>query len=254
MPCSLTSKVSSASVPSAVAAAPVVSVTKCSSLCGSVYRRAGGSSRELLGDLGDLERLGLLGLVRVLRSGVHLELAQHLTAEPVLREHPPPDLLDGPPWVLLQQLAEGRGRQTARVAGVPVGHLLGRLVPGERHLARVHDDDEVAAVDVRGERGLVLAAQQGRDLHGEASEHHVRGVDDVPLALDVSGLWAVRTHVHLLSRLLSTAWARPTGEDRLRLHGPGTARRVRADVRRGGQHTLETARRQPRPPEFTLAW
>src|SRR4051812_20839085 len=132
MPCSLTSKVSSASVPSAVAAAPVVSVTKCSSLCGSVYRRAGGSSRELLGDLGDLERLGLLGLVRVLRSGVHLELAQHLTAEPVLREHPPHGLLDGPPRVLLQQFTEGRGGQTARVAGVAGGPLLCRPFPPGR--------------------------------------------------------------------------------------------------------------------------
>src|SRR5580704_16820364 len=47
----------------------------------------------LLLDLRDLERLGLLGLVRVIRARVHLELAQRLTAERVLRQHPPDRLL-----------------------------------------------------------------------------------------------------------------------------------------------------------------
>jgi hypothetical protein len=40
----------------------------------------------------------------------------------------------------------------------------------------------------------VLAAEEVGGLDGEASEDHVGGVDDVPLALDVSGLGAVRAH------------------------------------------------------------
>ena len=43
-----------------------------------------------------------------------------------------------------------------------------------------------------GEHGLVLAAEQVRDLDREATHPYVGGVDDVPLALDVAGLGAVR--------------------------------------------------------------
>src|SRR3954452_18275328 len=135
MPCSLASKVSSTSVAPSV---PVVSVTGV--LAASFLVWSTGWVGELLGDLLDLERRGLLGLVRVLGAGVHLELAEDLAAEAVLGEHPPHRLLDGPARVLLEQLAVGGRRQTARVARVPVGQLLGRLVAGERDLARVHHD------------------------------------------------------------------------------------------------------------------
>ena len=40
--------------------------------------------------------------------------------------------------------------------------------------------DEVAAVDVRGEGRLVLAAQQVGGLDREPAEDDVGGVDDVP--------------------------------------------------------------------------
>jgi hypothetical protein len=54
----------------------------------------------------------------------------------------------------------GRCAQAARVARVVVGELLGQLVGGEHDLVGVDDDDVVAAVDVGGEVGAVLAAQQ----------------------------------------------------------------------------------------------
>src|SRR5512144_2635484 len=98
MPCSLTSKVSST-------ASGVVSATDVPHLTTAVSY-----ADWLLGDLRDLERLGLLGLVRVLRAGVHLQLLEHLAAETVLREHPPHGLLDRAARVLLEELAErGRG-------------------------------------------------------------------------------------------------------------------------------------------------
>ncbi|BCJ37838.1 hypothetical protein Athai_53410 [Actinocatenispora thailandica] len=45
----------------------------------------------------------------------------------------------------------------------------------------------------------MLAAQQLRGLAGEAAEHDVRGVDDVPLARNLARLGAVRTHRFTLS-------------------------------------------------------
>src|ERR1017187_6735800 len=62
--------------------------------------RASAARIGLLGDLDDLERHRLLCLVRMLRPGVHLELAQHLPAQRVLREHSLDGLLDHPLRVL----------------------------------------------------------------------------------------------------------------------------------------------------------
>src|SRR5262249_41512833 len=120
--------------------------------------------RSLLRDLRDLRNLvwlGLLRLVRVLGTGIDLELADHLTAQAVVRDHAFDGQLDGALGVFGQELLVGGGPQTARVAGVAVGEFGRTLVTGQRHLGGVDDDHKVAGVDVRREHGLVLAAQKG---------------------------------------------------------------------------------------------
>ena len=155
--------------------------------------------------------------------------------------------------VLLEQLADRGGGQAARVAGVAVGHLGGQLVAGQGDLLGVDDDDEVAGVDVRGEGRLVLAAQQGRGLDGEAAEDDVGGVDDVPLALDVS-----RASGCTCARLTTFSFvgprrsrARSGGWRRGRL--TNTARLARSSSCTAAAATVETtgaaARRSKREPE-----
>src|SRR5881409_148864 len=51
-------------------------------------RRRSRSARWSLGHLLDLEGLGLLRSVGVLRTGVDLELGEHLPAEALVRQHP----------------------------------------------------------------------------------------------------------------------------------------------------------------------
>jgi hypothetical protein len=138
--------------------------------------------------LGQFERLGLLGRVRVIGTGVDLQLAEHLAAQGVLGEHAAhraPDELGG---LLGQQLRVGGGAQAAGVAAVAVGELVGGLVRGEDHLVGVDHDHVVARVDVGGEVGAVLAAQDGGHSRGEAAEDQAVGVDDVPAALDLGDL------------------------------------------------------------------
>ena len=84
--------------------------------------------------------------------------------------------------------------EAARVAGVPVGHLLLKLGAAERDLVRVDDDHEVAGVNVRGEDGLVLAAQEHRHMAGQAAEHDIGGIDNVPLTRDVTFFRAESAH------------------------------------------------------------
>src|SRR5688500_6244686 len=121
----------------------------------------------------------------MLRAGVHVELAHHLLAQSVLRDHP----ADGPADDLLgsprEKPLEAFGPHASRVSGV--AHVLLRLElpPGHLDLGRVQDDDRIAGVDVRRERDAVLTAKQRRDARRETAERLPVSVDDPPLALDL---------------------------------------------------------------------
>jgi hypothetical protein len=62
------------------------------------------------------------------------------------------------------------------------------------NLLRVHDDHEVTRVDVRGVLRLPLATKRVGDLRREAAQGLPLGVDDVPVALDLSRLGGVGLH------------------------------------------------------------
>ena len=77
---------------------------------------------------------------------------------------------------------------TARVSRVPVVHLERALAAGDHDVARVDDDDVLAGVEVRGELGAVLAAQDARDVRREPAEASALRVDEKPALLDSAGL------------------------------------------------------------------
>ena len=85
----------------------------------------------------------------------------------------------------LEHLARGDLLDPAGIAGVLVVDLLVELAPGEADLVGVDDDDMVAAVDVRGEARLVLAAQDIGDDRREAANDQPFGVDEMPFLLDL---------------------------------------------------------------------
>src|SRR4029077_12586821 len=134
------------------------------------------------------------GRVGMLGAGDDVELLDHLAAEAVLRQHAAHRLLDGrdPPGG--HQVAVLHAGDAARVAGVPPGDLVLELLAGELDLVGVDHDHVVARVHVRREHRLVLAAQQGRHLRGQAPEDLAVGVQDVPAALDVLRLGRVGLH------------------------------------------------------------
>jgi hypothetical protein len=141
----------------------------------------------------------------MLGAGVHLELLDLLTAERALRQHAAHAEADRVGRLAVEQVLVRLALQTARVAGVAVHLLLVGLALGHDDLVGVDDDHVVARVDVRGEHGLVLAAQHASDLGAETAEDHALGVDDVPSALDLTGLRAVRTHLESFDNRLHQA-------------------------------------------------
>ena len=87
-----------------------------------------------------------------------------------------------------EALAQGLALDAAGMAGVPVEDFALGLAAGQAHLLGVDDDDVVAAIDVRGEGRLVLAAQTHGDDRGEAAQDQPVGVDQHPLLLHVGSL------------------------------------------------------------------
>src|SRR6185437_1615869 len=136
----------------------------------------------------NLERLGLLGLVRMLAAGKHMQLAEHAPSERVLRQHPLDGELDRPLGVLGQQLLQRDRLDAADVAGVVEVDLVGQLAAGDVDLAGIDHNDVIAHVHVRAVGSLVLALEAMGNLGREPSEGLAARIDDEPVAAGVSGV------------------------------------------------------------------
>jgi hypothetical protein len=124
----------------------------------------------------------------MLRARVDLQLRQLSAGEPVLRKHAADGCAQHLGRPALELVAERAAPETAGVAGMPVIPLLVELVAGDGDLLGVDDDDEVARVDVRRVLRLPLAAERVGDLRGEAAQRLSLGVDEIPLARDLTRL------------------------------------------------------------------
>ena len=119
---------------------------------------------------------------------IDLELVHLGTAQGVLGKHSADCFFHRTNGVLLQKIRIAGGSKSARETRVAVGHLLSQLGPREGNLLRVHNDDVVAHVHVGGKGRLVLAAQKSGCVGRKASQHHISGVDNQPVALNISRL------------------------------------------------------------------
>src|SRR5205085_11617684 len=107
-----------------------------------------------------VQGLRVLRPVRMLGTGVDLELRQLAARQLVLGEHPLDGQADHLGRAPVELLAERAAREAAGIAGVPVVALLVELRARRHDLLGVDDDHEVAGIDVRGVLGLALAAQR----------------------------------------------------------------------------------------------
>jgi hypothetical protein len=133
--------------------------------------------------------LGILGGVRMFGTGVDLELFQRPPPEGALRQHAPYRPANGLFRPGGQELGIGPAGQASRVPAVAVVELLVGLVGGHDDLGGIDHDDVIAHVEMGGENGLVLPPQDPCHRRAHTPEHQAVGIDDVPRAVDVGGLW-----------------------------------------------------------------
>src|SRR4249920_3194153 len=132
--------------------------------------------------------------MRMLRVGIHLELAPHGFAELGLGEHPANRLFHDPRRVLLTKVLGALYAKAALVSAVIPVDLLFVLAAGQPHLGGVDHDHMVARIDMWRVYGFVLALQQTRCFGRYPSEDLTRGVNHVPLPLHTAGGGNKRTH------------------------------------------------------------
>ena len=94
------------------------------------------------------------------------------------------------PSITVGLLATGMATVGLKVFGI-------ELRAGQLHLFRIRDNDEITDVTVWSVLGLVLAHQDDRQLDGEAAEHLVRGVDDVPSPVHDTGFGVIGLTIHV---------------------------------------------------------
>src|SRR5258705_1917134 len=112
----------------------------------------------------DIERLGLLSLVRMLGAGINPQVTELNAAQRTARNHALDGFLD---HALGKTTLEDRlcraFLDAADKAGVIVIDLVVALAPGEHDMRRIDDDDVVTAIDMGRISREVFAAQAHRD-------------------------------------------------------------------------------------------
>ena len=100
--------------------------------------------------------------------------------------------------MLSHQLAVLDLLQAADVLTVGDVELLLSLLAGQDSLIAVDDNNEIAAVHVGGIIDLLFAAQQNSGLSSDVAQALAGSVEQVPLALDFSGLHESSAHIYFL--------------------------------------------------------
>ena len=100
--------------------------------------------------------------------------------------------------MLSHQLAVLDLLQAADVLAVGDVELLLGLLAGQNSLIAVDDNNEIAAVHVGGVIDLLLAAQQNSGFSSDVAQALAGSVEQIPLALDFSGLYESSAHIYFL--------------------------------------------------------
>src|SRR5437868_3477052 len=118
--------------------------------------------------------------MRMIRTGVHLQLAVHRLADLRLREHAAHGVLHEALRMALTDDARARLPKSAFVSAVLAINFLVFFAAGEFDLRGVDDDDVIAGVDEGGIRRFVLALKNARRASGDAAEYLAVGVNQMP--------------------------------------------------------------------------
>ena len=129
---------------------------------------------------------------------VAVQAGQSLSTDGVGRDHALDSVGHGQIAVLSHQLAVLDLLQAADELAVGDVELLLGLLAGQDSLVAVDDDNIVTAINVGGVVNFLLAAQQNSSLSSDVAQALAGSVEQIPLALDLSGLYESSAHIYFL--------------------------------------------------------
>ena len=121
----------------------------------------------------------------MLCADIYVQLAEHLRAEAVLRQHTLNGMFNDAGREALEHLTGSRERRAALIAGVTEIGLVRQLLSRELYFFSIDNNDIITGVDMRRVNGLILTAKNLRDLRCKASDRLILGVYNIPLALNI---------------------------------------------------------------------
>src|SRR5436309_2746618 len=138
--------------------------------------------------------LWVLGLMRVLRPGVDLELHAQAPPETAFGKHPLHRPFNHTRRPLLEHPARGHLLEAAGIAGMPPVELLLRLAAGQTHLLRVDHHHKITGVSERRVGRAMLSHQHPRHGRGEPTQSLPLGIHQDPLAVRLGLFTDVGAH------------------------------------------------------------
>lgn len=129
------------------------------------------------------------------RAGIDLQLPQHLPPETILGQHPLDRMPDELLGLFLQQLLGSANLEPTWIPRMRIVAFVRQFFSGKPHLGGIDHNHEITCVEVRGERGLVLPAQDVGQRRGEPAKDLAVRIHDVPRSLDLAFGGNRRSHV-----------------------------------------------------------
>ena len=120
----------------------------------------------------------------MLRSCIHIEVAEELGTEAVLRKHSLDGMLHDKGRLAIEHILGRSETLSTGITGVTDVHFVSQLLAREADLVGVDDDDVVTTVHVRREIRFVLATEDKGNAGSETTQHLIGRINNVPFFLD----------------------------------------------------------------------
>ena len=123
--------------------------------------------------------------MRMLGTGIDIEVVENRVAELGLGKHALDGVLKNRDGLLVQLLLDGAYTLSARITRVVDIVLLIHLVACELDLLSIDNDHVVTTVAVGGETRLALATKDHGNLRGKTAENLAFSVDNIPFLVGI---------------------------------------------------------------------
>ena len=118
----------------------------------------------------------------MLRTFVYAKFCKHLSSETVLGKHALNRFVNGKVGLLSHHSGIRNLLQSADITRVISVKFLFEFLTRKNYFIAVHNDNEIAAINVRSERRLVFSAKNGSNLRRKSTKRNSLGIDDIPFS------------------------------------------------------------------------